>query len=434
MRFVDCIIKKRDGLELSTEEINGMVSGYTQGDIPDYQMSAMLMAIYHNQMSPREIGDLTLAMAHSGDMLDLSGIKGIKVDKHSTGGVGDKTTLVLAPMIAAIGVPVAKMSGRGLGHTGGTIDKLESIPGFNTVMSVSEFERQVNSIGIALTGQTGNLAPADKKIYALRDVTGTVESIALIASSIMSKKMASGADCIVLDVKTGDGAFMKNDEDAGRLARMMVDIGRQAGRRTVAVISDMSQPLGFAIGNSLEVVEAVETLKGRGSRELLELCLELGSHMAVLGCACDDVRTARERLMDTITGGSALEKLRQWVGAQGGDTRFIDDYSLLPQASAVVEVKAGCAGHVTHIHTHELGNVVMQLGGGRAKKGDEIDLSVGVVLNKKLGDRVDKGETIATVHANDEKKAEEAALRVAKCVVSGTCAVGVPKLVRDIIY
>lgn len=408
MRMYDLILKKRNGGELSTEEINFFIENYTKGNIPDYQVSALLMAIYFQKMNKRETSDLTMAMVHSGDMLDLSAIEGIKVDKHSTGGVGDTTTLVLAPMVAALGIPVAKMSGRGLGHTGGTIDKLESFKGFSVEMPTEKFMNNVNTIKIAVGGQTGDLAPADKKLYALRDVTATVDNVSLIASSIMSKKIASGADAIVLDVKVGDGAFMKTTEAAEELAREMVAIGNHIGRKTMAVISDMDQPLGFAIGNVLEVEEAINTLKGQGPEDLLQLSLALGSRMVVLAGKAATVEEAEEMLRETIASGAAIKKLKEFIAAQGGDIDCIDNTDLFPKAKYVVPVVAERAGVVKKIHAENLGLVAMELGAGRATKESKIDLAVGIVLTKKRGDKVEAGETIAYIHSNKEELIEKA--------------------------
>lgn len=402
MRMVDLIAKKRDGKELTTEEINFVIEGYTNGDIPDYQMSAWAMAIYFQDMSERERADLTMAMVNSGDKIDLSTIEGIKVDKHSTGGVGDTTTLVLAPLVAALNIPVAKMSGRGLGHTGGTIDKLESIEGFHVEISKDEFVNLVNTHKIAVIGQTGNLTPADKKLYALRDVTGTVNSIPLIASSIMSKKIAAGSDAIVLDVKTGAGAFMKTAEDAKRLAHAMVSIGNNVGRKTMAVISDMSQPLGRAIGNSLEVQEAIDTLRGHGPADLEELCLALGRQMVYLAGGAASLEEAEQQLKEVIRNGKALEKFKQFIANQGGNPAVADDPSLLPQASCKIEVPARQDGVVAEIVADEIGTAAMLLGAGRATKDSEIDLAVGLMLNKKIGDAVQAGESLVTIHANRE--------------------------------
>lgn len=406
MRMVDLIEKKRDGFELSTEEIQHIITGYTAGDIPDYQMSAFLMAIYFKNMTDRERADLTLAMAGSGDQIDLSAIEGIKVDKHSTGGVGDTTTLVLGPLVAACGVPVAKMSGRGLGHTGGTIDKLEAIEGFHVELSTEEFIKQVNDIKLAVIGQSGNLTPADKKLYALRDVTATVSSIPLIASSIMSKKIAAGADAIVLDVKTGEGAFMKTAEDAKELAHAMVGIGNATGRKTMAIISDMSQPLGFAIGNALEVKEAIETLQGNGPEDLTELCLVLGSQMVVVGGKAETLEEARAMLEEVIANGKALEVMKQFIGNQGGNPAIVENVNLLPQAKYINEVPSEREGYVSFMEADEIGTAAMVLGAGRATKESEIDLAVGIVLNKKVGDFVKEGESIATIYSNTEELAE----------------------------
>lgn len=402
MRMVDIIAKKRDGHVLTKEEIQFFVNGYTNGEIPDYQMSSLAMAIFFQDMTDEERADLTMAMVASGDQIDLSNIKGVKVDKHSTGGVGDTTTLVLAPLVAALDVPVAKMSGRGLGHTGGTIDKLESVKGFHVEISEEEFVRLVNEDHVAVIGQTGNLTPADKKIYALRDVTGTVNSIPLIASSIMSKKIAAGADAIVLDVKTGNGAFMKTVEDAEALAHAMVKIGNQVGRQTMAIISDMSQPLGFAIGNALELKEAIDTLKGEGPEDLTELVLTLGSQMVVLAQKANNLEEAREMLKEVIKNGKALEKFKTFLSNQGGDASIVDDPSQLPTAQYQFELPAKQAGVVAEMIANEIGIASMMLGAGRQTKEDEIDLAVGLVLNKKIGDHVEEGESLLTIHANTQ--------------------------------
>lgn len=402
MRMVDIIIKKQNGKELTTEEIQFFVNGYTDGSIPDYQASALAMAIFFQDMSDRERADLTMAMVNSGETIDLSAIEGIKVDKHSTGGVGDTTTLVLAPLVAALDVPVAKMSGRGLGHTGGTIDKLEAIMGFHVELTKDEFIKLVNRDKVAVIGQSGNLTPADKKLYALRDVTGTVNSIPLIASSIMSKKIAAGADAIVLDVKTGAGAFMKTEEDAAELAKAMVRIGNNVGRQTMAVISDMSQPLGFAIGNALEVKEAIDTLKGEGPEDLHELVLTLGSQMVVLAKKADTLDEARAKLEEVMKNGKALEKFKDFLKNQGGDSSIVDDPSKLPQAAYQIDVPAKEAGVVSEIVADEIGVAAMLLGAGRATKEDEIDLAVGIMLRKKVGDKVEKGESLVTLYANRE--------------------------------
>lgn len=404
MRMYDIIIKKRNGGELSTEEINFFVEGYTKGEIPDYQVSALMMAIYFQKMNKRETADLTMAMVNSGEVVDLSAIEGIKVDKHSTGGVGDTTTLILGPIVAAAGVPVAKMSGRGLGHTGGTIDKLESFPGFSVEMPIEKFIQNVNEKKIAIGGQTGDLAPADKKLYALRDVTGTVDNMSLIAGSIMSKKIASGADAIVLDVKTGSGAFMKDEDSAFELAKEMVDIGNSVGRNTIGVITDMDQPLGFAVGNALEVKEAVETLHGKGPEDLTELCLTLGSHMLVLAEKAKDDKEARAMLEDIIKSGKGLEKLKELVEAQGGDATYVMNPELFPMPSIIKPVVAKEDGYVKGIKADDVGIAALILGAGRETKESEIDLSVGLILHKKIGDFVKKGEAIATIYANDENK------------------------------
>lgn len=405
MRMYDIILKKRNGEELSKEEIDFVIQGYTKGSIPDYQVSALLMAIYFQKMNKRETADLTMAMVNSGERIDLSGIKGIKVDKHSTGGVGDTTTLVLGPIVAAAGAPVAKMSGRGLGHTGGTIDKLESIRGFSVEMTNEKFISNVNDVKIAVGGQTGDLAPADKKLYALRDVTATVDNVSLIASSIMSKKIAAGADAIVLDVKTGTGAFMKTLDDSFELGREMVEIGTNLGRNTVAVISDMDQPLGFAVGNALEVKEAIDTLKGCGPRDLHELCILLGAHMLVLSGAAENAEDASEMLEETIRSGRAYEKFKEFVKAQGGDVNVIDNPEFLPSARYQIEVKSGTSGYVHGITANEIGLAALVLGAGRETKESSIDLSVGIVLRKKAGDSISKGDTVAVIHSNDLEKA-----------------------------
>lgn len=411
MRMYDLIMKKRNGGALSDEEIRFMVQGYTRGDIPDYQMSAMMMAIYFRGMNAGETLALTMEMAGSGDMLDLSDIRGVKVDKHSTGGVGDKTSLALTPMVAAAGVTVAKMSGRGLGHTGGTIDKLESFSGFSTTISEQQFKENVNRIGIAIMGQTADLAPADKKLYALRDVTATVDNMSLIASSIMSKKLAAGADAIVLDVKTGSGAFMKTEEDSFALAHEMVRIGNGAGRKTIAVVSDMDQPLGYAVGNALEVREAIDTLKGNGPEDFVELCMTLGSYMLVAGGKAETKEDAELILKEVIADGSALDKLAEFVEAQGGDRELVYHPERLPQASIAQEIGSPADGYIQEIVCDEIGICSLILGGGRETKESEIDLSVGLVLHKKVGDAVRKGESLATIYANDQAKLDAAADR-----------------------
>ncbi|MCR8985256.1 pyrimidine-nucleoside phosphorylase [Brevibacillus laterosporus] len=402
MRMVDLIEKKRDGKELTKEEIIFIVEGFTDGSIPDYQMSALAMAIYFQGMTPEETAYLTMAMVESGDQIDLSAIEGVKVDKHSTGGVGDTTTLVLAPLVAAVGVPVAKMSGRGLGHTGGTIDKLEAVTGFHVEIDNDEFNRLVNTNKVAVVGQSGNLTPADKKLYGLRDVTGSVSSIPLIASSIMSKKIASGADAIVLDVKTGAGAFMKTLDDAKELASTMVKIGNQVGRKTMAVISDMSQPLGFAIGNALEVKEAIDTLKGEGPEDLRELCLVLGSQMVYLAGEAANLKEARTKLVEVIANGKALETFKTFLAAQGGDASVVDQPERLPTAQFTIEVPAKEDGYVAEIIADDIGTAAMILGAGRATKESEIDLAVGLILHKKVGDQVKQGESLVTIHSNTQ--------------------------------
>ncbi|MCY6484758.1 pyrimidine-nucleoside phosphorylase [Clostridium aestuarii] len=408
MRMYDLIMKKRNGEELTTGEINFFVEGYTKGEIPDYQVSAFMMAIYFQKMNKRETADLTKAMVNSGEFIDLSAIEGTKVDKHSTGGVGDTTTLILGPIVAAAGVPVAKMSGRGLGHTGGTIDKLESFKGFSVEMPIEKFMQNVNEKKIAIGGQTANLAPADKKLYALRDVTATVDNMSLIASSIMSKKIASGADAIVLDVKTGSGAFMKKEDDSFALAQEMVDIGTHVGRNTIGVITDMDQPLGFAVGNALEVKEAIDTLKGEGPADLTELCLTLGSHMLVLAGKAKTAEEARTILEDIIKSGKGLAKLRELVEAQGGESAYVDDTSLFPTPSIIEPVLALKDGYIKEIKADDIGIAALVLGAGRETKESEIDLSVGIVLHKKIGDFVKKDEAIATIYANNAKKQKEA--------------------------
>lgn len=433
MRMYDIIMKKRNGGELTKEEIDFFIGGYTKGEIPDYQVSALMMAIYFRKMTEAETLALTMAMADSGDRLDLSGIRGVKVDKHSTGGVGDKTSLALAPMVAACGIPVAKMSGRGLGHTGGTIDKLESFPGFTTALTTERFIDNVNRIGIAIMGQTADLAPADKKLYALRDVTATVDNLSLIASSIMSKKLAAGADAIVLDVKTGSGAFMKQEAEAKALAEEMVKIGKNAGRRTVAVISDMDQPLGFAVGNALEVREAIETLRGNGPEDFLELCLTLGSQMLMAGGKAESAREAEEMLRAVIADGSALGKLAEFVEAQGGDGSAVYHPELLPQAAIQEPVAAPESGYLSRIVCDEVGICSLILGGGRETKESEIDLSVGLVLRKKVGDYVEAGEPLAVIHANDAGKAEQARTRYLKaCTIAGEAPERTP-FIKDIL-
>lgn len=398
----DIIEKKRNGGELTKEEITFMISGYVDGSIPDYQMSAMLMAIFLKGMTDEEISVMTNEVAHSGDMVDLSAIKGIKVDKHSTGGVGDKTTLVIAPIVAACGVKVAKMSGRGLGHTGGTVDKLEAIPGFQTSVDRETFFKTVNEIGVSVIGQSGNLAPADKKLYALRDVTATVDSIPLIAASIMSKKLAAGSDCILLDVKTGSGAFMKTLDDSITLAEKMVAIGEHAGRKTLALITDMDIPLGCNIGNSLEVIEAIDTLQGNGPKDLTEVCYSLAENMLFLA-GKGDLATCRAMVTKVIENGEALDCLVKMVAAQGGDTRVITDTDNFAKAPYHIDVASPADGYVTAINTEGCGIASVMLGAGRETKESEIDFAAGIILHKKMGDKVEKGEALATFYASDEK-------------------------------
>lgn len=433
MRMYDLIMKKRNGHSLSKDEIQFMISHYTDGDIPDYQMSAMMMAVFFQGMNEEETLQLTMAMANSGEMLDLSGIHGIKVDKHSTGGVGDKTSLALTPMVSACGIPVAKMSGRGLGHTGGTIDKLESFPGFSTSISAEQFKNQVNEIGLAIMGQTKDLAPADKKLYALRDVTATVDNMSLIASSIMSKKLASGADAIVLDVKTGSGAFMKKEEDAFALAREMVTIGNGAGRHTSAVISDMDQPLGNAVGNMIEVREAIDTLMGRGPEDFVELCLTLGSEMVVAGQKAKSQDEARGMLIEKIRSGEALKRLAAFVKAQGGDERYVYEPDRFVYAPIRVDVTAQTEGYIAHIDCDEVGICSLLLGGGRETKESVIDLSVGLYLHKKVGDYVKKGDVIATFYASDRDKLSAATERFGHAVHIGSEAVAKTDIIKGII-
>lgn len=431
MRMVDLIEKKRDGNELSKEEIEYIVTNYTNGKIPDYQVSALLMAIFYQDMTNEEITNLTLAIANSGDVIDLSSLEGIKVDKHSTGGVGDTTTLILAPLVASVGVTVAKMSGRGLGYTGGTLDKLEAIPGFQIELSDEEFVRIVNESKVAVIGQSGNLAPADKKLYALRDVTATVDSLPLIASSIMSKKIAAGADAIVLDVTTGDGAFMKNIEDARRLAKTMTSIGKLANRETVAVISDMSEPLGEAIGNSLEVVEAIETLQGNGPEDLVEMCYALGSQMVVLASKAKTTDEARMLLQEALESGKALAKFKEMIQNQGGDPAIVEHPERILTARYTMELPAKQSGVVSKIVANELGIAAMMLGAGRKTKEEDIDHAVGLKLHKKIGDTVTKGESLLTIYSNDEEITSVIEL-LYKNIEIGESAMK-PTLIHDII-
>lgn len=414
MRMYDLIVKKRNGGVLEADEIRWMIKQYTAGNIPDYQMSAMMMAVYFQGMDEQETLELTLAMRDSGDILDLSGIKGVKVDKHSTGGVGDKTSITLAPLVSSVGVRVAKMSGRGLGHTGGTIDKLESFPGFSTGISTDHFFDQVNRIGIAIMGQTAELAPADKKLYALRDVTATVDNFSLIAGSIMSKKLAAGADAIVLDVKCGSGAFMKKREDAMRLAEEMVKIGKGAGKSTTAFLTNMDQPLGFAVGNALEVKEAIDTLKGKGPEDFTKLCMTLGTQMVLSAGIAKEEKEAEEMLQKSIDSGAALDKLAEWVEAQGGEKEAVYQPERLPRSRYTTVLTSPKDGYIGHITCDEVGVCSLILGGGRETKESEIDLSVGIVLKKKTGDPVKENDVLAEIHYNDEQKCIQAKERLLK--------------------
>ena len=431
MRVVDLIEKKQAGLALSQEEIKFLISGYTDGTIPDYQMSALAMAIYFQGMTEEEASYLTMAMVKSGDEIDLSAIHGVKVDKHSTGGVGDTTTLVLAPLVAACGVPVAKMSGRGLGHTGGTTDKLEAIPGFSVTLSPQDFIDHVNRYKIAVVGQSGNLTPADKKLYALRDVTGTVQSIPLIASSIMSKKIAAGADAIVLDVKTGEGAFMKTLADAEALAHTMVKIGHQVGRKTLAVISDMSQPLGYMIGNALEVKEAIQTLQGKGPEDLTELCLVLGGQMLLAANQVSSLEEGKALLQEQIDSGRALEVFKTFLANQGGDTRIVDNPDLLPQARYQILFLAQSTGLVSQWVADEVGVAAMMLGAGRETKEDIIDPAVGIELCVKVGDPIQAGQPLAILHSNREDVSE--VLDRLSAAVTIADSAQAPALIRKVI-
>lgn len=433
MNMVEIIQKKKDGSRLTAEEIKWFIDGYVAGEIPDYQASALLMAICFNGLNEEETFCLTDAMRYSGDTIDLSPIDGIKVDKHSTGGVGDKTTLVVAPLAAACGVPIAKMSGRGLGFTGGTVDKMEAIPGFRTSLESEEFLTQVNDIGISVIGQTAHITPADKKLYALRDVTATVDSFGLIASSIMSKKLAAGSDAIVLDVKVGDGAFMENRQDAATLANLMVKIGNNAGRRTVAAITEMGQPLGKAVGNSIEVIEAIETLKGNGPADITELAVKLSGIMVYLGGKAASPEEGMEMTAVALQSGKGLEKLRQFVQAQGGNPAVVDDYSLFPQHSLKKELKAEKAGYVEKIEAKSIGLASQHTGAGRATKEDEIDLSAGIYVCKKVGDRVEPGDVLAEFYGNDEKKLANALNEACKAFSIGELPAEPPVLIKEII-
>lgn len=433
MRMYDLIMKKRNGEALSKEEIIFIIEGYTKGEIPDYQVSAIMMAIYFQGMNEEETVALTMAIVESGEQLDLSKIEGIKVDKHSTGGVGDKTSLVLGPMVASLGVPVAKMSGRGLGHTGGTLDKLESIEGFNINMSEDTFVENVNTIKMAIGGQTANLAPADKKLYALRDVTATVDNISLIASSVMSKKIASGSDVIVLDVKTGSGAFMKSEEEAFELAQEMVKIGNSVGRETYAIISDMNQPLGETVGNALEVKEAIETLQGHGPDDLREICVTLGSFMLLGAKKVNSYEEGKEKLKEILNNGEAFDKFKEFINAQNGNVKMVDDTELLPQAKYVKNIEVEKEGYVSNIITDEVGIATLILGGGRETKDSVIDYAVGLKIHKKIGDKVTKGESLATIYANDKEKLEVAKKRFVNAYTISTDRVNPVKFIKGIV-
>ena len=432
MRMYDIILKKRANLPLTDEEIRFVIDGYVKGEIPDYQVSALLMTIVFNGMNARELGTLTLAMAQSGNMVDLSNIDGITVDKHSTGGVGDKTTLIIAPLVAASGGKVAKMSGRGLGHTGGTIDKMESIPNLKVSLEKDAFINQVNQIGLAVIGQSEGLAPADKKLYALRDVTGTVDSIPLIASSVMSKKLASGAQAILLDVKVGSGAFMKNIEDARELAKAMVDIGKENGRSVKAILTDMDRPLGHAIGNALEIREVIDTLKGHGPEDLTHECIIMAAHMLVLSHICD-YETALSRVQEALDSGAALERLRMMIDAQDGDSRVIDDESLLAIGKFTYDVTAPQGGYITHMNTEQCGIASVMLGAGRTVKDGPIDYSAGIVMHKKTGDAVRMGERIATLYASDESLFTNAAQTYLAAITIGNTAPKVVDTILDVV-
>lgn len=432
MRMYDIILKKRANLPLTDKEIRFVIDGYVKGEIPDYQVSALLMTIVFNGMNARELGTLTLAMAQSGNMVDLSNIDGITVDKHSTGGVGDKTTLVIAPLVAACGGKVAKMSGRGLGHTGGTIDKMESIPNLKVSLEKDAFINQVNKIGLAVIGQSEGLAPADKKLYALRDVTGTVDSIPLIASSVMSKKLASGAQAILLDVKVGSGAFMKNIEDARELAKAMVDIGKENGRSIKAILTDMDRPLGHDIGNALEIREVIDTLKGHGPEDLTHECIIMAAHMLVLSHICD-YETALSRVQEALDSGAALERLRMMIDAQDGDSRVIDDESLLAIGKFTYDVTAPQDGYITYMNTEQCGIASVMLGAGRTVKDGPIDYSAGIVMHKKTGDAVRMGERIATLYASDESLFTNAAQTYLAAITIGNTAPKVVDTILDVV-
>ncbi len=433
MNMNDIILKKRNGEALSKKEIEDVIKGYTKGDIPDYQMSSLLMAIYFQKMNSEETFALTNAMRFSGDIIDLSNIKGIKVDKHSTGGVGDKVTLIVAPTAAACGVSIAKMSGRGLGFTGGTIDKLEAIPGFKTSLDAEDFVNQVNNIGIAVIGQTNDIAPADKKIYALRDVTGTVDNLSLISSSIMSKKLASGSDAIVLDVKCGKGAFMESEEDAIKLGKAMCEIGEFAGKKTVALITDMNQPLGCAVGNSLEIIEAIETLKGNGPKDIYELSTTIAGIMIYLGGRVKSPNEGKIMAIQAIESGAALEKFKKFINAQGGDENIVENYDILPKSKFEVDFKAVESGYLKSIDAKMIGLASQKIGAGRMTKDDKIDLSAGILLSKKVGNKISKGDKIATLYGNDKKKLESILKDISKAFIITQNKVEEESLVKEIL-
>ncbi|HYE83834.1 MAG TPA: pyrimidine-nucleoside phosphorylase [Clostridia bacterium] len=432
MRMIDLINKKKYGGTLTKEEIDFIVQGYTKGQIPDYQISAFLMAVYFKGMDKDETANLTLSMVHSGDTIDLSDIEGIKVDKHSTGGVGDKISMIVIPLVASLGIPIAKMSGRGLGHTGGTIDKLEAIEGFKTELTREEFIKNVNTFKMAISGQSGNLTPADKKLYALRDVTATVDSIPLIASSIMSKKIASGSDAIVLDVKVGSGAFMKSVDEAIVLAKTMVEIGKSLNRKTVAVVTDMSQPLGHEVGNSNEIIEAIEVLKGNGAEDETQVALTIASYMAILGGAFEEFDKAYSTLQEIIKSGKAIEKLKEFIKVQGGNSEVVDNTELLPRAKYHIEVKANESGYVNAIDAEKIGISAMLLGAGRATKEDKIDFSAGITMVKKVGEPVNKGDCICVLHTN-HTETTDAIIKVQDAFIINETPLKAIKYIYDII-
>lgn len=432
MRMIDLINKKKYGGVLTREEIDFIIQGYTKGEIPDYQISAFLMAVYFKGMNKEETANLTLSMVNSGDTVDLTEIEGIKVDKHSTGGVGDKISLIVIPLVASLGIPIAKMSGRGLGHTGGTIDKLEAIEGFKTELTREEFIKNVNTFKMAISGQSGNLTPADKKLYALRDVTATVDSIPLIAGSIMSKKLASGSDAIVLDVKVGSGAFMKSVDEAVELAKTMVEIGKSLNRKTVAVVTDMSQPLGHEVGNSNEIIEAIEVLKGNGAEDETQVALTIASYMAILGGAYEEFDKAYTALQEMIKSGKAIGKLKEFIKVQGGNSEIVDNPELLPTAKYHIEVKANESGYVNAIDAEKIGIAAMLLGAGRATKEDKIDFSAGITMVKKVGERVNKGECICILHTN-RSETEDALIKAKEAFMISEIQPKAIKYVYDVI-